>query len=128
MTLAAPSRPGSTTRRRDSAHRRDLMWFAALVHRLSGLALALFLPFHFLVLALAIKGEAQLDGFLRWTDMPIVKLAEAGLVAILVVHLLGGLRLLVIEMWAWRGRQKASTMAAFAIAVAAGVVFLLRAL
>lgn len=128
MSIAAPSRPGSSTRRRESAHRRDLMWFAALVHRLSGLALALFLPFHFLVLALAIKGEARLDGFLRWTDQPIVKLAEAGLVTILVMHLLGGLRLLVIEMWAWRGRQKASAVAGFALAVAAGVVFLLRAL
>ena len=33
------------------------MWLAALVPRLSGLALAAFLPLHFLVLALAISGE-----------------------------------------------------------------------
>ncbi len=56
---------------------------AALVHRLSGLALAIFLPLHFLTLGLAIDGEAQLDGFLRWSDQPLVKLAESGLVFLL---------------------------------------------
>lgn len=126
MTMLAPSSSGK--QRRDSAHRRDLMWIAALVHRISGLALAGFLPLHFLVLALAIKGEARLDGFLRWTDQPVVKLAEAGLVAVLVVHLLGGLRLLVIEMLAWRGGQRASAIVGLGVAVAAGVAFLLRAL
>ena len=125
MTIAAPS---GQARRRDAGHRRNLLWIAALVHRLSGLALAIFLPFHFLVLALAIQGEQRLDGFLRWTDQPLVKLAEAGLVAVLVVHLLGGLRLLVIEMLAWRGRQQASAIAAVVIAVATAVFFLLRAL
>ena len=70
---------------------------AALVHRLSGLALAIFLPLHFLTLALAIQGEARLESFLRWSDQPLVKLAESGLVFLLMVHMLGGLRLLVIE-------------------------------
>ena len=35
------------------------------MHRLSGLALAIFLPLHFLALGLAIDGEARLDGFLQ---------------------------------------------------------------
>ena len=39
-----------------------------MVHRISGLALACFLPLHFLTLGLAIEGEARLDGFLRWMD------------------------------------------------------------
>ncbi|MDX2203048.1 MAG: succinate dehydrogenase, cytochrome b556 subunit [Hyphomicrobiaceae bacterium] len=125
MTLAAPSRSGHD-RRRDAGHRRNLLWIAAIVHRLSGLALAIFLPLHFLVLGLAIEGEARLDGFLRWTEQPLVKLAEAGLVAALVVHLLGGLRLLVVEALPWRSGQKAAALAA--MAVAAAVVLLLRAL
>jgi succinate dehydrogenase/fumarate reductase cytochrome b subunit len=33
-----------------SAHRRDALWIAAMIHRLSGLALACFLPLHFLTL------------------------------------------------------------------------------
>ena len=34
----------------------------------SGLMLALFLPFHFLALGLAIEGEAELDAFIQWSD------------------------------------------------------------
>ncbi len=125
MTMTAS---GGSTRRRDSAHRRNLLWIAALVHRLSGVALALFLPLHFLVLALAIQGEARLDGFLTWTKQPLVKFAEAVLVAILVVHLVGGLRILAIETHPWRSSMKGFAIAAMAIAGAAGVFFLLRAL
>ncbi|MGA6964138.1 MAG: succinate dehydrogenase, cytochrome b subunit, partial [Xanthobacteraceae bacterium] len=61
-------------------HRTGVLWIAALVHRLSGLALAIFLPVHFLTLGLTISGEARLDSFLRWTDAPLVKLSEGGLV------------------------------------------------
>ena len=42
------------------ARRKNILWIAALVHRLSGLALAAFLPLHFLALGIAINGEAQL--------------------------------------------------------------------
>jgi fumarate reductase subunit D len=103
-------------------HRDSTLWIAALVHRLSGLALAIFLPFHFLALGLAIDGEANLQSFLRWTDQPLVKLAEAGLVFLLAVHLLGGLRVLVIENFAWRDGQKhlATLAAAVSVLIAAG--------
>ena len=77
-----------------------------MVHRISGLALACFLPLHFLTLGLAIDGEARLDGFLRWTRRPLVKLAETVLVFLLAVHMLGGIRVLVIENLAWREGQK----------------------
>ena len=130
MTIASRSNIplNSPGRRRDAAHRRDLSWLASLVHRLSGLALAIFLPMHFMVLALALNGPQALDGFLQWTHQPVVKLAEAGLVALLVVHLLGGLRLLAIEFLPWRGSQKAATIASLALSVLAGVWFLVQAL
>jgi fumarate reductase subunit D len=102
-------------------HRTGTLWLAAMVHRLSGIGLAIFLPLHFLVLSLAIRGDATLDGLLRWTDRPPVKLAEAGLVFLLTVHLLGGLRLLVIENLDWRDGQK--QLAALAAAVSAVVAF-----
>jgi fumarate reductase subunit D len=107
-------------------HRGSALWIAALVHRLSGLALAIFLPFHFLALGLAIDGAARLDGFLRWTDQPLVKLAEAGLVFLLAVHLLGGLRVLVIENFAWRDDQKQLATIAAAVSVLVGIGFLAR--
>jgi fumarate reductase subunit D len=107
-------------------HRDSALWLAAMVHRLSGLALAIFLPFHFLVLGLAIQGDARLEGFLRWTDQPLVKLAEGGLVFLLAVHLLGGLRVLVIENFAWRDGQKQLATLAAALSVLIAVVFLAR--
>jgi fumarate reductase subunit D len=101
-------------------HRTGALWIAALVHRLSGLALAIFLPFHFLALGLAIGGEARLEDFLRWTEQPLVKLSEAALVFLLTVHLLGGLRVLVIENFDWRdGQKQLATLAALASAVVA---------
>jgi fumarate reductase subunit D len=107
-------------------HCSGLLWLAALVHRLSGLALAVFLPLHFLVLALAIDREGRLDAFLRWSEQPLVKLAESVLVLLLCVHLFGGLRVLVIENLPWRNGQKALATAAVAVSVVVALVFLVR--
>ncbi len=107
-------------------HRSGTLWLAAIVHRLSGLALAIFLPLHFLVLALALHQAARLDAFLRWTDQPLVKLAETFLVFLLTVHLLGGVRVLVIENFDWRdGQKRLATLAAGVSAIVA-FVFLVR--
>ena len=110
------------------AHRTGVLWIAALVHRLSGLALAIFLPLHFLTLGLAIHGEAHLETFLRWSDAPLVKLAESGLVFLLLVHMLGGLRLLAIENLDWRDGQKQLATLAAAVSAVIAFIFLVRAL
>ncbi len=110
--------------RRATGYRRERLWRAAMVHRVSGLLLALFLPLHFLALGLAIEGEGKLQGFLAWADQPLVKLAEVVLVALLAVHLVGGVRLLVIENLAWRDNQKALASGALILAVAIALAFL----
>jgi fumarate reductase subunit D len=110
------------------AHRADALWLAALVHRVSGLALAAFLPLHFLTLGLAIEGEARLEAFLRWSDRPIVRLAEAILVLLLAIHLLGGLRLLVLENLPWHDRQKQIAVLAAAASAVLALAFLATAL
>ena len=107
-----------------AAHRASPLWIAALIHRVSGLALAIFLPFHFLALGLAISGEARLEGFLRWTDQPLVKLSEAVLIGLLAVHMLGGLRLLLLESFAWRSGQAALALAAIVVAAVIAFLFL----
>jgi fumarate reductase subunit D len=106
------------------AHRANLLWLAALLHRLSGIGLAIFLPVHFLTLGLALDGEARFDGFPRWTDAPLVKLGEGALVFLLAVHALGGLRLLAIENFAWHGGQKSLAAIAAATAAAIAIWFL----
>ena len=93
---------------------------------MSGLALALFLPAHFLALGTAIDGEAKLEGFLRWTEQPLVKLAEWILVMLLAAHLAGGLRLARVRVPAMaRVAQGRSPRWAPAFAVAAGLAFAL---
>ena len=107
-------------------HRQHPLWIAFLVHRLSGILLALFLPFHFLVLGLALKESAALDEFLHWSDQPLVKFGEIMLVFLLTIHLFGGLRLLAMEWLPWSNQQK--TLAALASAGAGfiALIFLLQ--
>ncbi|HUF86423.1 MAG TPA: succinate dehydrogenase [Thermohalobaculum sp.] len=83
-------------------HRNHRAWWAFLGHRLSGLALAAFLPLHFLMLGLAVEAAA-LDRALAWTELWPVKLAEWGLVVLLGLHLVFGARLLVLELLPWPG-------------------------
>lgn len=109
----------------NAAYRRDALWIFAQVHRVSGILLAVFLPMHFLALGLAIQGEARLDGFIAWTHNPFVKLAETALLFTLAVHLLGGLRVLVIENLAWRPQQKRMALGAAAVAAVVAIVFLI---
>ena len=97
-----------------------------MVHRISGLTLAIFLPLHFLALGLAIEGDAKLESFLRWSDQPLVKLAEGGLVFLLTVHLLGGLRILVIENFDWHDGQKQLATLAAAVSAIVAFIFLVR--
>ena len=98
-------------------------YWAFIVHRVSGIALALFLPAHFLALGTAIQGEAALDGFLRWTLQPMVIAAEWALVMLLAAHLAGGLRILALEFLPWRGWQKSLAAAAAFFAIFAGLAF-----
>ena len=122
------SRPIPRSRQHTGGHRRDALWIAAMVHRLSGLALACFLPIHFLALGLAIDGEARLDAFLAWTANPMVKAAETGLVFLLAVHMLGGIRVLAVENLPWREGQKRLALLVGGAAVAVAAIFLLTAL
>lgn len=110
-----------------SGPRQHLPYWGFAVHRISGLLLALFLPLHFWVLGLSLRGAAHLEGFLIWTDAPLVRVAEAGLVVLLAVHLASGLRILLLELLGWRAAQKNLVALSFGIALACGLGFLLRA-
>ena len=112
----------------DARGRRHPAYAAFLVHRLSGLALALFLPLHFWALGQALHGAAALDGFLRWADQGLFKFAEWGLVVLLSLHLGGGLRLLLIEFGPPSGLRKNWIAGAAGFAAFAGLAFALSLL
>ncbi len=100
-------------------------YIAFIVHRVSGLVLALFLPLHFWALSRAVYSEAALEGFLRWTDRPLVKVSEWVLVVLLAAHAGGGLRLLALEFLPWREWQRSLLAAAAAFSIAVGLAFAL---
>ena len=109
------------------AMRNHPAYWAFVLHRVSGVALALFLPVHLYVLSLAVADGARLDAFLAWTEWPPVKVAEGGLVFGLAAHLAGGLRLLAAEFLPWREDQKTLIAIGIGLAVLAGLLFGLRA-
>ena len=108
-------------------HRNHPLWFAFILHRVSGVALALFLPAHFLMLATALTSAQALDGALAWTDSTLVKVAEFGLVFLLAVHALGGLRLLALEFLPWTSGQKTAAACAVGLAILVSGSFFLNA-
>ena len=100
-------------------------YWAFVLHRVSGIALAAFLPLHFWALGQALRGEMALDAFLRFAEVPAVKVAEWGLVVLLAAHLTGGLRILVIEFLPWDGLRKNWVAATVGISIACGLAFAL---
>jgi fumarate reductase subunit D len=101
-------------------------FIAAMLHRLSGIALAIFLPLHFLALGTALDGANALDSFLTLTRNPLVEAAEFGLVAALALHMTLGLRVLAIEFLDFREKTAAIVSVCAAAACAAGLAFVLN--
>lgn len=99
--------------------------WGALVHRVSGILLVLFLPGHFIALGSALEGTASFDSFLAWTQQPLVKFMEWGIVLSLAAHLGGGLRVLALEFLPWRDWHKGLAAAAAAGAIAVSLAFAL---
>ena len=100
---------------------------AAILHRLSGIALAIFLPLHFLTLGFALRGAAGLDGVLAWTRNPLALIAEWGLVTALALHMALGLRVLAVEWFSLTEGVAAAVTGCIAVSLGVGVLFLLNA-
>ena len=92
------------------AARNHPVYWAFVLHRMSGLALAVFVPAHLYTLSLAVEEAARFDAFLEWTESPLVKGGEALLV--------------LLE---WRDRQKSIVAVTLGVAVACGLLFLMNA-
>lgn len=101
-------------------------FIAAMLHRLSGLALAIFLPLHFLALATALDGADALDSFLAITRRPVVAVLEWGIVVALAVHMALGLRVLAIEFLDFREETAAALSACLIAVLAVGLVLALN--
>jgi fumarate reductase subunit D len=108
-----------------AARRRHHGFVAFLLHRLSGIVLAVFLPVHFLTLGLAIEGADAMQTFLDVADSAVVKLFEIGLVVALVAHLMGGLRLIMLEWWRWDNQHATWLSLSLGVGCFMGLMFAL---
>jgi fumarate reductase subunit D len=99
--------------------RQHSSYWAFVVHRVSGIALALFLPLHFWTLSRAVSDSWE------WTQQPLVKAGEWLIVVALAAHLAGGLRVLALEFLPWRDWQKSLAAAAAALTLAVGLALAL---
>lgn len=106
------------------AHRTHPGYWAFLLHRLTGLALVLFLPVHFWLLGLALDAAA-FDAAIDWTSRPLVRFGEWGIVVLLAAHLTGGVRLLMLEFLPWSDRQKTRIAISLGLAALFGGAFAL---
>lgn len=109
------------------ASHRQRGFIAAMLHRLSGIALAIFLPLHFLALATALNGANALDSFLALTRQPLVAVAEWGIVIALAVHMALGLRVLAVELFNFREKTLLPLSVCVAAVFAVGLIFILNA-
>jgi len=103
--------------------RRHTGFAAFLLHRLSGVLLALFLPLHFLTLGLALEGSASLDAFLEFAELPLVTFSEWTLVVLLTLHLALGLRVLALELLPWQGMRTRWIGWSAGVAILVGLAF-----
>jgi fumarate reductase subunit D len=101
-------------------------YLAALLHRLAGVALAVFLPIHFMALASVLNGADALDTFLNVTQAPVLKFAEGAIVVALALHMALGLRVLAIEFLPLRERTGIAVSLCLATAFAIGLMFVLN--
>jgi fumarate reductase subunit D len=115
----------------DIRSRNHPSFWAFMVHRISGVALSVFLPVHFWALGQALSGSDKLEMFLRWTDQGLLKLSETGLVLLLAAHLSCGIRVLLLEFQPWPTSarwQPAALAFAAGTTAAFGVLFALNVL
>jgi fumarate reductase subunit D len=101
-------------------------FLAAMLHRLSGIALAVFLPMHFVALGTALSGADSFQGFLGVTHNGFVRVAEWGLVTALGMHMALGIRVLAIEWLAMQARGAIVVSCCVAGSVTVGLLFLLN--
>ena len=92
---------------------------AWLLHRLSGVALAAYLPMHIWVNHHLSQGPEQYNEIMRILAMPVFKILEVGLWGVILYHTLNGIRILLIDLGPGVKYQKQL----FWAVVIAGVIF-----
>ncbi len=80
--------------------------FAWLLHRLTGVALTVYLLPHFISIASARRGPEVFNAILATYTAPIYKIAEFILIMAVAFHTFNGLRVIAVDFFNLSSRQK----------------------
>lgn len=72
-------------------------YFAWLIHRITGVSLTFYIFVHLYVLS-NLRDPSKYESMMGLMKNPIFRLSEVGLLALVVIHALNGVRLTLIDM------------------------------
>jgi len=108
---------------------REGMW-SWVAHRITGVAVYLFLLVHVLDTALVRVDANIYDAVIASYKTPIVNLLEVGLVAAVLFHALNGIRVILVDFWSKGPRYQRTmlwvVMAVWFVLMVPGTYFMLR--
>jgi len=96
---------------------RTGLW-AWLLHRITGLAIVLYLFMHIVVISTALWGRGSFDRTMETLRHPVFAAGELLLVAAVIYHGLNGLRIILLDLGVGIRYQKTLFWGAFVLAVA----------
>jgi succinate dehydrogenase / fumarate reductase cytochrome b subunit len=102
LTTSQPvkERPGGTLYRG-----REGMW-SWVLHRITGVAIFFFLLVHILDTALVRVSPEAYNAVIHTYQTPIMGIGEVALVGAIVFHAFNGLRIILVDFWAWATRHQ----------------------
>lgn len=108
---------------------REGMW-SWVAHRITGVAVYLFLLVHVLDTALVRVDANVYDAVIASYKTPIVNLLEVGLVAAVLYHALNGIRVILVDFWSKGPRYQRTmlwvVMAVWLVLMVPGAFFMLK--
>lgn len=91
----------------DALRNRNTGTLAWLLHRLTGLALSLYICLHLVVLSSEyLFGKGSFNKLMGTFEIPLVKLLEVNLIAVIVFHMLNGLRIIIVDFFQFTRAQR----------------------
>ena len=104
---------------------RNVGSWAFIFNRLTGLALAAYLPVHFLIITSLYRGDEAWNGLMAFFRSPFALLFDVGLILALLYHGLNGTRIVLLAFDIGTTHQKALL---YTVLAATAVLLLLAAL
>ncbi|WP_353809210.1 succinate dehydrogenase, cytochrome b556 subunit [Agromyces sp. SYSU T00194] len=105
-TLTAPEEPVKRSRPGGTLYRGNEGMWSWVLHRITGVAIFFFLLVHILDTALVRVSPEAYNVVIGAYQTPIMGLGEVALVGAIVFHAYNGLRIILVDFWAWATRHQ----------------------